>query len=103
MPNDPGQATARRGRMARVSERARGLWALLIMFVIFVGVTVSGALYTKGAEDRGRADIERVQREQQQDLCDLIGAVVPSNAPPPASERERQRTEALERYRSRRC
>jgi len=75
-----------------MTSARRALLLVLSALAVFVGVTVVNVLYT-----------DHVDRSGQRDMCDLINAIIPSAAPSPASERERQRTAAIEHYRSRRC
>lgn len=82
-----------------MSAQVRAYWAVGLMFVIFVGVTMSGALYTQRADERGRQRIEEVQDEQQRDMCDLVHALLSTPRPTaPSSARV-----AIEHYAERRC
>lgn len=74
------------------AERAR--WLLLVCtLVLSLGGGLAIAL----------VKITEIDRQQDRDICDMINAAAPAGAPPPGSERERQRTEAIEHFRQRRC
>lgn len=75
-----------------MTERAR--WLLLVLsLVLALGGGLGVALFR----------IAEVQHEQDRDMCELIDAVLPAGAPPPATERGRQQAEAIGHYRQRRC
>lgn len=75
-----------------MAERSR--WLLLVLsLVVALGGGLGVALFR----------IAEVQHEQDRDMCELIDAILPAGAPPPATERERQRVAAMEHYRQRRC
>jgi len=88
-----------------MGERSRWLLLVLSLIVGFGGLTVGGILYTNSVEQRTRQDIERVQDEQQRDLCDFVGAVYPTDpaAPRPSSSVGAAQRAAAETYQHRRC
>lgn len=86
-----------------MNPRARALWLVATALVVFVAVTVGNVLYTNSVEARGRAQIERVQREQQRDLCDMIKIFDDPTAPAPATERGQRQVAAIRAYLARRC
>jgi hypothetical protein len=97
-PRDAGA-----GRVAGVSHMRAG-WLVGLLFVIFVGVSGGGILYTQGVEQRDRARLERVQRQQDADMCALLNALLPS-APPagPSSTYGQAQQRAVAAYRAHRC
>lgn len=88
---------------AALGDRRRLLLLVLALIVGFGGLTVTGILYTDRVEQRGRARTERLQQEQQRDLCDLIAALLPTGAPVPATTYGQQQRAAVIQYREHRC
>lgn len=86
-------------------KRERRRWLLLVLLLIagFGGLTMTGILYTDRVEQRGRAETQRVQEEQQRDLCELIAALLPTGGPAPATTYGQQQRAAVVAYREHRC
>lgn len=75
-----------------MTERAR--WLLLVLTLI---VALGGGL------GLALLRVAEVQRDQDRDMCELIAALTPPDAPPPTTERGIKSAEALARYRAHRC
>jgi len=86
-----------------MTERQRWTILVLTLVVSFGGLAGSGILYTNNVERTGRARTDRVQQEQQDDLCELIKIFNDDTAPPPSTERGRRQVEAIREYLARRC
>jgi hypothetical protein len=95
----PSPAPARVG----VSERARWLLLVLSLITAFSAMVAAGIFYTNHVERTGRAETAKVQREAQQDFCDLMRVFDDPAAPPPSTERGRRQVEAIRAYLARRC
>jgi hypothetical protein len=84
---------------------ARARWLLLVLSLLLGigGLAGSGILYTNSVDRRTRAELERVQRESQQDFCDLMRVFDDPAAPEPSTERGRRQVAAIRAYLDRRC
>lgn len=84
---------------------ARARWLLLVLSLLtgLGGLAGSGILYTDSVDRHTRAELERVQRESQQDFCDLMRVFDDPTAPPPSTERGRRQVDAIRAYLARRC
>lgn len=89
--------------MAPLTERARWLLLVLSLILGFGGLTFGGILYTDRVDKRRAAETARVEREAQQDFCDLMRVFDDPAAPPPSTERGRRQVEAIRAYLDRRC
>jgi hypothetical protein len=89
--------------MARMTERQRWAW-LLATVVMGIGLLAgAGILYTNHVQRETREETIRVEREAQQDLCELLAVFDDPSAPPPTTDRGRAQVEAMRAYRAKRC
>lgn len=86
-----------------MTERAR--WALLVLSLVLAvgGLAGTGILYTNSVQRHAREETARIEREAQQDLCDLLSVFDDPNAAPPTTERGRTQQAGLRAYRAKRC
>lgn len=89
--------------MARVTERLRWAWLVILLIVAVGGLAGSGILYTNSVERQGWEERVRIEREAQQDLCELLAVFDDPDAPPPTTDRGRRQVEAMRAYRAKRC
>lgn len=86
-----------------MTERARWAW-LVVTIIMGVGILAgAGVVYTNTVEREGREERIRIEREAQQDLCELLAVFDDPAAPPPTTERGRRQVEAMRAYRLKRC
>jgi len=86
-----------------VSERFRWVW-LLMTVVMGVGLLAGGGiLYTNHVERKGTAERIRIEREAQQDLCEMMRVFDDPSAPPPTTDRGRAQVAAIRTYLLKRC
>lgn len=97
-----------------MTERQRWAW-LLTTVVMGIGLLAgAGILYTNSVERRVRTDIEqverariiereRVEREAQQDFCELMRVFDDPAAPPPTTARGRAQQDGIRAYLRKRC
>lgn len=83
--------------------RARAYLFVVLALGVFVGVTVINVLYTDHVAQVSRERDEQNRRQQDRDMCDLLDAIAPRNAPAPATDRGRTSLDAINAYRARRC
>jgi hypothetical protein len=105
-PNDPAALGSPPDRMVGMRERSR--WMLLTTtLIIALGGGLAIGLFKLTEQQaqitRQQQQIIDVQHDQDRDMCDMIAAVIPSDAPPPTTERGVRQAEAIEHYRQRRC
>lgn len=74
------------------AERAR--WLLLTLALV---IGLGGGLVI------ALIKIGEVDRQQDRDMCELVDATLPSDAPTPTTTYGKQQRSALERYREHRC
>jgi hypothetical protein len=89
--------------MARMTERQRWAWLVIILLAGLGALAGAGILYTNHVERKGRAESERVEREAQRDLCELLAVFDDPSAPPPTTDRGRAQAAAIRSYRAKRC
>jgi hypothetical protein len=84
---------------------ARARWLLLVLSLLFGigGLAFSGIVYTNQVDHHTRAELERSQREAQQDLCEMMRVFDDPNAPEPTTDRGRAQVAAIRSYLARRC
>lgn len=84
---------------------ARARWLLLVLSLIMGigGLATSGILYTDSVDRRTRADLIRLQQDQQRDWCDLMRIFDDPTAPEPTTERGQRQVAAFRDYLARRC
>lgn len=86
-----------------MTERARWMW-LVVTIIMGIGLLAgAGVWYTNTVEREGREERIRIEREAQQDFCELLAVFDDPNAPPPTTERGIAQVRALRAYRAKRC
>lgn len=87
-----------------ISERAR--WLLLVLSLVGAlgGLGVVNTLHTDRVDQHTRDEFRRVQQQQDEDMCQMLAALLPTAAPTPSSGGygAAQRG-AVQEYRGRRC
>lgn len=78
--------------MVTVTERRR--WMLLVITLILALGGGLGVALLRIAE---------VQRDQDRDMCNMLGAMLPSAAPAPSSSYGAEQRKAVTAYRAHRC
>lgn len=86
-----------------MTERLRWAWLVVLLIVAVGGLAASGILYTNRVQEQGRQERIRIEREAQQDLCELLAVFDDPSAPPATTDRGRAQQKAMAAYRAKRC
>lgn len=88
---------------ATVRERRRWLALVLTMIGSLGGLGVINAVHVDNVDQHTRDEFRRVQQDQDQDMCQLINALLPTAVPAPTSSYGAGQRSAVQQYRARRC
>ena len=86
-----------------MAERWRWLWLVILLIAGLGGLAGGGILYTNSVQRHSREETQRVEREAQQDLCELLAVFDSPSAPPATTDRGRAQQQAIAAYRAKRC